>query len=109
MLKKIGAGLVLLLAAGLVMAYVNRDALVDRSIRNRLQQPKDLSYLTDRTHIRVLLCGTGSPEVSAAKAQACTLVSAGGKMFLFDVGGGAVRALAAFQLPDAVLGRNRAR
>ncbi|MBK8373661.1 hypothetical protein [Sphingorhabdus sp.] len=74
--KAIYAVLVLLFGA-LILAWFYRDALVDRAIQARLQQEPDRSFLDDKEHVRVLVCGTGSPEVSSAKAQACTLVSAG--------------------------------
>jgi ribonuclease Z len=99
MIRKILLGLFALLVGGMALAYLNRDALADRAIQARLQQKPDTSFITDKEHIRVLICGTGSPEASAAKAQACTLVSAGGKMFLFDVGDGAVRSLAQSKIP----------
>ncbi|RDV01441.1 MBL fold metallo-hydrolase [Sphingorhabdus pulchriflava] len=94
MIRKIIYAVLALTVGALVLAWVNRDALVDRAIQARLQQEPDRNFLEDKEHVRVLVCGTGSPEVSSAKAQACTLVSAGGKMFLFDVGDGAVRSLA---------------
>jgi len=99
MLRKLVYAIIALLVAATVLAWVNRDALVDRAVQARLQQQPDRSFLEDKDHVRVLICGTGSPEVSSAKAQACTLVSAGGKMFLFDVGDGAVRSLAHSKIP----------
>lgn len=97
--RRIVYAVLALLVLALGLAYINRDALVDRAVQARLRQKPDLQYLTDKTHIRVLMCGTGSPEVSVARAQACTLVSAGGKMLLFDVGDGAVHSLAASRVP----------
>ena len=85
MIRKIIYAVLALTVGALVLAWINRDALVDQAIQGRLQQKPDRSFLEDKEHVRVLICGTGSPEVSSAKAQACTLVSAGGKMFLFDV------------------------
>ena len=67
--------------------------------QQRLLEKPDQTLLQKDEHIRVLLCGTGSPEVSAAKAQSCTLIAAGGKLFLFDVGDGAVRSLARSKVP----------
>ncbi|MFC0104620.1 MBL fold metallo-hydrolase [Sphingopyxis terrae] len=93
MLRKILYAVLALTILLLALAYFNRDSLIDASIRDKLQQKPDPIFLANDGHIRVLLCGTGSPEVSAARAQACTLVSAGGRMFLFDVGDGAVRSL----------------
>lgn len=99
MIRKVIYVVLALTVGALVLAWVNREALVDRAIQGRLQQAPDRSFLDDKEHVRVLVCGTGSPEVSSAKAQACTLVSAGGKMFLFDVGDGAVRSLAHSRIP----------
>lgn len=85
--------------------WLARDALADRAIRARLQHRPDTSFLADKEHIRVLLCGTGSPEVSGARAQACTLVAAGGRLFLFDAGDGAVRSLLRDDMPVGKLER----
>lgn len=90
------ATLLVLVAGGALLSEVR---LIDHVIRQRLLEKPDQIYLTKDQHIRVLLCGTGSPEVSAAKAQSCTLVAAGGKLFLFDVGDGAVRSLAQSKVP----------
>ncbi|MFD1814352.1 MBL fold metallo-hydrolase [Rhodococcus gannanensis] len=67
--------------------------LVDSAIRQQLtgSQP-DPSFAADDGRVRVLTCGTGSPELSEA-SQACTMVAAGGRMLLFDVGEGATRSL----------------
>ena len=84
--------LVLLIALG-GAAYVARDKLVELAIRKQLTSGEpDPAYTADDGQVRVLLCGTGSPELSDA-AQACTLVAAGGRMFLFDAGEGATRSL----------------
>lgn len=99
MIRKISLGLLVMLVAGVLLAYLNRDALADRAIRQRLQHQPDRSMLARDEHVRVLICGTGSPEVSSARAQACTLVGAGGKLFLFDAGDGAVRSLARSNVP----------
>lgn len=99
MIRKLTLGLLVVLMLGAVLAYLNRDALADLAIRQRLQQQPDRSMLVRDDHIRVLICGTGSPEVSTARAQACTMIGAGGKLFLFDAGDGAVRSLAASHVP----------
>ncbi len=85
-----------LLGGGLML---NQQRLTDHVIRQRLLEQPDQTFLKKDDHIRVLICGTGSPEVSAAKAQSCTLVAAGGKVFLFDVGDGSVRSLAQSKVP----------
>ena len=99
MLRKLLIGLVVLLVAGTGLAYAQRNALLGMAIRHRVQQGPDMAFAKDHDGIKVLICGTGSPEVSSARAQACTLVAAGGKLFLFDVGDGSVRSLAASRIP----------
>lgn len=81
------------LIAGAVV-YLNREWFIQRAIRHQLTEASDDSFVNDPGRMRVLLCGTGSPEPSAAKAQACALVSVGGKMFVFDAGEGAAKSLA---------------
>lgn len=99
MARKVLIAVLVLLVGGGLLAWFNRDALVDRAVQARLQQEPDTSFLDEKDGIRVLVCGTGSPEASSARAQACTLVAAGGKMFLFDVGDGAVHSLAQSRIP----------
>ncbi len=99
MIRKILHAVLALFIVAAVLAYFNYDRIIDASIRDKLRDQPDTTFLADDGHIRVLLCGTGSPEVSAAKAQACTLVSAGGHMFLFDVGDGAMRSLEQSNVP----------
>lgn len=102
---RLAAALAIALGAVAAGLWVERDALADRAIRARLQARPDTSFIDDKEHVRVLLCGTGSPEVSGARAQACTLVSAGGRMFLFDAGDGAVRSLLGSKVPVGQLER----
>lgn len=80
--------------------YLKRDSIIDYAIRDRLTSASDNAFPNDPNGIRVLLCGTGAPELSTA-AQACTLVSAGGRMFVFDVGEGATTSLAGVGVPIA--------
>lgn len=95
----------LVLGEALAGLWLQRDALADRAIRARLQARPDTAFITDKEHVRVMLCGTGSPEVSGARAQACTLVAAGGRLFLFDAGDGAVRSLLGSKVPVGRLER----
>lgn len=53
--------------------------------------------------IRVTLLGTGSPVVSAERFGPATLVEAGGKMFLFDAGRGALVRLGQLGDPRALI------
>jgi ribonuclease Z len=99
MRRKILMALAVLLVAAAGTAYASRDALLGMAIRHRVQQGPDMTFARDHDGIKVLICGTGSPEVSSARAQACTLVAAGGRLFLFDVGDGSVRSLATSRIP----------
>ena len=99
MIRKALIALALVLVIGATTAYVARDSLLGWAIRQRIQQGPDQAFATDHNGIKVLICGTGTPEVSSARAQACTLVAAGGKLFLFDVGDGALRSLSASRIP----------
>lgn len=99
MTRKIVIAAAALVVLAISALMLNQQRLTDHVIRQRLLEKPDQTLLQKDEHIRVLLCGTGSPEVSAAKAQSCTLVAAGGKLFLFDVGDGAVRSLARSKVP----------
>lgn len=98
-------GAALLIVASTGAAFLAQDRILDHVIRERLRHRPDMTLVNDRDHVRVLICGTGSPEVSAARAQACTLVAAGGKLFLFDTGDGAVRSLELSEVPLGQLTR----
>lgn len=99
MLRRILIALAAVLVLGAGTAYAARDTLLGWAIRHRLEQGPDTAFATGHDGIKVLICGTGSPEVSSARAQACTLVAAGGRLFLFDAGDGSVRSLAASRIP----------
>jgi ribonuclease Z len=64
--------------------------LFDRAVKARVGQDA-LANLPDGLHVG--LCGTGSPLPDSSRAGPCTFVRAGKKLFLIDVGGGAVRKL----------------
>lgn len=49
--------------------------------------------------LRVLLCGTSSPLPLRQSAKACTLVAAGGRLFIVDVGPEAAENLALWRVP----------
>ncbi|MFD0661041.1 MBL fold metallo-hydrolase [Thermocatellispora tengchongensis] len=97
--------LLTVLAVAAVAVHLGRDRIIDAVIHDRLKDDTDRAFVQDTEHIRVLLCGTGSPEISAARAQACTLVAAGGRMFLFDAGEGTTKSLAESDVPIGELER----
>lgn len=91
----------LLLALSLTGCERLQNRFMDAEVKDRT----DLSLLEDHTTIRVILCGTGTPQVAASRGQACTLVAAGGRLFLFDAGENAMRNVESNQVPLAALDR----
>ena len=74
------------------------DASVDRqtnSVRGELLEDDAL---------RVFLCGTGSPLADADSAAACTVVIAGGKVYVIDVGPGSQEVAQLAGIPTRALG-----
>jgi ribonuclease Z len=69
-----------------------QDALVGRIARQRIG--RNMSGLLAPDALRVLLCGTSSPIPSPERAEACTAVFAGGRMWIVDTGPGSWRELA---------------
>ena len=79
--------LVLLL---LLAGSIGCDAMVGRMItrgatQNVSSSAREMMLADD---LSVFLCGTGSPLPDASAASACTLVSAGGRLYVVDVGVG---------------------
>jgi len=81
-----GAGALALRSPGV------QDAIVTRVARRRIG--RDTSPLLAPDALRVLLCGTASPIPSIRRAEACTAVFAGGRMWIVDTGPGSWRTLA---------------
>lgn len=76
-----------------------QNAFMDEQVKDRT----DYSLITDQEHVRVILCGTGTPQVNSPRGQACTLVAAGGTLFLFDAGENAMRNLERNQVPVSAI------
>jgi ribonuclease Z len=97
--KSIIAGLVV--AALGVAAYLQRDAfqmaLFDRALNKQMTR-KTLAGLNPNA-LHIVFCGTGSPLPTRDRAEACTAVIAGGRMFVFDSGEGSAKILALTGLP----------
>jgi ribonuclease Z len=86
-----------LLLAGLLLGGCDKvqETAMDYMVKDRT----DHSLLSDKDQIRVILCGTGTPQVRSPRGQACTLVAAGGQLFLFDAGENAMRNLENSHIP----------
>jgi ribonuclease Z len=79
-----------------------QDAIVARVVRQRMG--RDTSGLLAPDALRVLLCGTSSPIPSARRAEACTAVFAGGRMWIVDTGPGSWRTLALRRIRGEAIG-----
>jgi ribonuclease Z len=82
-------------------AYVNRDAIAMNLVQRGADAAMTRNVMIElpRNELHVGFCGTGSPLPSRARAEACTLVIAGGKLFVFDMGEGAGETLSLMGIP----------
>lgn len=71
--------------------------------RQREAQAEALSMLEDDA-LQVFLCGTGSPLPDAEAAAACTVVVAGGEVYVVDVGPGSQEVAQLGLIPTGALG-----
>ena len=100
----LGALVLVVVAAGTI-AFTSRgvqDAIVRRIVRERIG--RDTSALLAPDALRVLLCGTASPIPSAKRAEACTAVFAGGRVWIVDTGPGSWRNLALRRVRGEAIG-----
>lgn len=81
------------------------ERLQNAFIDSEVQDHTDYSLTQADGSIRVILCGTGTPQVNATRGQACTLVSAGGSLFLFDAGENALRNIERNHVPLTAINR----
>jgi ribonuclease Z len=79
-----------------------QDAIVARIARRRIG--RDTSALLAPDALRVLLCGTSSPIPSPRRAEACTAVFAGGRVWVVDTGPGSWRTLALRRVRGEAIG-----
>lgn len=93
-MKKLGIGLlalVLLVAAAVVMF---REQIGERLFISAVEQVAERDVIGDLPGgMHLALCGTGSPLPDPVRAGPCSAVIIDGKMFIIDIGGGAVRNL----------------
>jgi ribonuclease Z len=86
-------------------AYAKRDSLQMALFTRAVDKQMGRAVLAelDPKKLHVAFCGTGSPLPSRDRAEACTAVIAGGRMFVFDSGEGAGKVLATMGLPLGVI------
>lgn len=91
-MKKLGIGLLivalLVVGAGLLFREQIGERLFARAVETGVTRDV-IDGLPDG--INVVLCGTGSPLPDPSRAGPCSAVIIDGKMFIVDIGGGAVR------------------
>jgi ribonuclease Z len=88
-------GLIALLTFQFVPAV--QDQVFAAGARRLLARESQLPSGDDA--LRVLLCGTSSPLPLRQSAKACTLVAAGGRLFIVDIGPEAAENLALWRVP----------
>lgn len=90
-----------LVALAGVAAYAKRDAiamnLIERGAGAAMSRNVMAGLPKDQLHVG--FCGTGSPLPSRERAAACTVVIAGGKLFVFDMGEGSGETLTLMGMP----------
>lgn len=91
------------LALLLVLALPGCERIQHAALDAMVKDHTDQSLIQGGNAIRVILCGTGTPQVNATRGQACTLVAAGGRLFLFDAGENAMRNLETSHVPIQAL------
>lgn len=92
--------LVLAMAAGAAFAFRERIAMAAMErIYAHAMGDDPYAGLGDGLHVG--LCGSGSPMPDPTRAGPCTVVLAGRRLFVIDVGAGAQRNLALMNLPPA--------
>ncbi|MEQ3725515.1 MBL fold metallo-hydrolase [Alcanivorax sp.] len=76
-----------------------REEIWDGYVKHNLADSYDKQWLNHDGKIRVLFCGTGSPQRKSLRTQSCIVISAGGKLFLFDAGSNAFRSIEKYGVP----------
>jgi ribonuclease Z len=88
------------LAAG-IFGWLNRDTIRMRMLERGAAETLSRDVLAELgpDALHVGFCGTGSPLPNRDRGEACTVVIAAGKLFIFDAGEGAARTLGGMGLP----------
>ena len=89
------------------VAYTQRDPIAMAVITRAADAAMTRNVMADlpADQLHVGFCGTGSPLPSRDRAAACTVIIAGGRLFVFDMGEGSGETLALMGMPlDKVQG-----
>ena len=95
---------VVTIGTGIIALWIPsvQDTIVARIAQQRIG--RDMSGLLAPDALRVLLCGTASPIPSPRRAEACTAVFAGGRMWIVDTGPGSWGTLALRRVRGEAIG-----
>ncbi|MEN8720767.1 MAG: MBL fold metallo-hydrolase [Oceanococcaceae bacterium] len=103
-LRRTLLGLLLLAGVALAAVLIWRDTLVNRLVQSQAVPRMSgamFTELPDGLHVR--LCGAGSPMPDPRRAGPCTLVIAGDRVFVVDIGSGAAGNIGMMGVPYAAL------
>lgn len=93
-MKRLGIGLVILVLLAVGAGLLFREQIGERLFARAVESGVTRDAVGDLPDgIHVALCGTGSPLPDPTRAGPCSAVIIDGKMFIVDIGGGAVRKL----------------
>lgn len=93
-MKKLGIGLLVLVLVGVAASLLFQEQIGKRLFASAVEKAVARDVIGDLPDgINVALCGSGSPLPDPTRAGPCSAVIIDGKMFIVDIGGGAVRNL----------------
>jgi ribonuclease Z len=81
----------ILLLSFLALNSASCEMIVERTIRNAMQEQQKRESILSDNKMHVVLVGTGGPMSNAKRITTSTAVMAGGEFILVDVGSGVVR------------------
>jgi ribonuclease Z len=85
--------------SGLLRLRLVQRTLIDHGFDSAMRANRTVAALVNAPELRVILCGTGSPLPNPERAGPCAAVTAAGKIWLIDAGGGGWRNLMLWHLP----------
>ncbi len=93
-MKRLALGLLFLLVLLVAAAWILRPQIGERLFAQAVEHAVSRDVIGDLPDgMHVALCGSGSPLPDPTRAGPCSAVIIDGKMFIVDIGGGAVRNL----------------
>jgi len=91
-------GLSVLAIVAYIAIQANRSSIIASQIERQIGETVRAQQVSPDL-FEIVFCGTGSPQFQPDRAQPCTAIVAGGKLFVFDTGQGAAQSLQATSVP----------